>query len=58
MKNNIFGTGLNPLEIPPVPSAWSCDYNILPKVTPSVFKDYTSKRRRVALANNRKHAQC
>ena len=44
MKNNNFGTGLNPFEIPPISSAWSCDYNILPKVTPSVFKDYTSKR--------------
>ena len=24
-KKNFFGTSLNPLEIPPIYSAWSCD---------------------------------
>ena len=33
--------------------AWSCNYSILPKFTPSVFRNYTSKNGRVLLANSR-----
>ena len=53
-KNFIFGTSLNPLEIPPVTSAWSCDYSVLSKVTPSVFKDYVSAKREGSIGQQQK----
>ena len=36
-KKLIFGTSLNPV-LPPILSAWSCDYGILPKSHPICFQ--------------------
>ena len=36
-KKTIFGTSLNPV-LPPILSAWSCDYGILPKSHPICFQ--------------------
>ena len=54
----MFNTSLDPLEIPPISSGWFRDYGILLKVTPSVFRDYASQKRRVILGNSRKNTQC
>ena len=48
------GTGLNPLEIASISSALSCDYSILPKVTPSVFRYYAYKKRETAIGQQQK----
>ena len=44
VKNDFFCATLNPLEISTISSTWSCDYDILPKVTLSVFRDYVWKK--------------
>ena len=43
-KMIFLGTSLNSLEIPTISSAWSCDFDILRKVTLSVFRDYVSRK--------------
>ena len=53
-KNFIFATSLNPLEIPPITTGWSSNYDFLPKVTATVFKDYASKKREGSMGQQQK----
>ena len=39
-KKIISGISFNPLVIPSISCAWSCVYIILPKATPSFFRDF------------------
>ena len=55
MEKKFFGTLLNPLEILNISPVWSCGYDLLTKVTPSVFRrDYASRKWKSAIGQQQK----
>ena len=53
-KNFVFTTSLNPLEIPPITTGWSSNYDFLPRINATVFKEYASKKREGAMGQQQK----
>lgn len=57
-KNFVFTTSLNPLEIPPITTGWSSNYDFLPRINATVFKEYASIKREGAMGQQERHIPC